>query len=177
MIFDANGGQIVGGVLVARQVGSPPLVIEQVNNLHISCDPSRKGGTLSYVGQVSNENLGRMGRMAFDALKDLQYKCLTILMDGAIDGEVVTQVAFNGVNRGELTSVPKVISRQFMGLPFIFNVRIEAPFRGLMNTARSFVDPSLLIRSQLGDQFAPVIENKLAVQPRESETGVTGDRK
>ncbi|MEO8723881.1 MAG: YdbH domain-containing protein, partial [Sphingobium sp.] len=177
MVFDANGGRIVGGVLVARQVGMPPLVIDQVNNLHIPCDPSRKGGTLSYVGQVSNENLGRMGRLAFDALKDLQYKCLTILMDGAIDGEVVTQVAFNGVNRGELTSVPKLISRQFMGLPFIFNVRIEAPFRGLINTARSFVDPSLLIRSQLGDQFAPVIQNRLAVQPRESETGVTGDKK
>ena len=98
-------------------------------------------------------------------------------MDGALDGEVVTQIAFNGVNRGELSTVPKAFARQFMGLPFIFNVRIEAPFRGLINTARSFVDPSLLIRSQLGDQFAPVIENRLAVQPRESETDVTGDRK
>lgn len=177
MVFDASGGRIVSGVLVARQSGLPPLVINQVQHLQIPCDTNRRGGTLSYVGQVSNENLGRMGRLAFDALKDLQYKCLTVLMDGALDGEVVTQIAFNGVNRGELSTVPKAFARQFMGLPFIFNVRIEAPFRGLINTARSFIDPSLLIRSQLGDQFAPVIENRLAVQPRESETDVTGDRK
>ena len=177
MVFDASGGRIVGGILVARQAGMPPLVIDHVEGLNVPCDPSRKSGTLSYVGQVSNENLGRFGKMAFDALKDLQYKCLTILMDGAIDGEVVTQVAFNGVNRGELSSMPKLVSRKFIGLPFIFNIRIQAPFRGLINTARSFVDPSLLIRSQLGDEFAPVIENRLAVQPSESDTNLSGDRK
>lgn len=177
MIFDATGGRITGGILVARQAGNLPLVVEQVAGLDIPCDPTRQAGSLSYVGQVSNENLGRMGKMAFDALKDLQYRCLTILMDGAIDGEVVTQVAFNGLNKGELSSVPRVIARQFIGLPFIFNIRIEAPFRGLMNTARSFVDPGLLIRSHLGNQYAPVVQNRLAVQPRESDIGVTGDRK
>tara|TARA_R110000782_G_scaffold78293_3_gene155959 strand:- start:160320 stop:163550 length:3231 start_codon:yes stop_codon:yes gene_type:complete len=170
MVFDAHGGRIVGGILTARQSGMPPFVIDHVEGLDIPCDPNRKGGNLAYVGQVSNENLGRMGRMAFDALKDLQYKCLTILMDGAIDGEIVTQVAFNGVNRGELSTVPKPIAAQFVGLPFIFNIKIEAPFRGLMNTARSFIDPSLLIRQHLGDEFTPVKQNRLAVQPSESET-------
>ena len=177
MVFDASGGQIVGGILNARQQGMPPLIIDSVKTLNIPCDPNRQAGNLSYVGQVSNENLGRMGRMAFDALKDLQYKCLTILMDGAIDGEIVTRVTFNGVNRGELSTVPKVISRQFLGLPFIFNITVEAPFRGLMNTAQSFTDPSLLIRQHLGNGYAPVVENRLAVQPSESETMPSGERK
>lgn len=177
MIFDADGGRIVGGILTARQSGMPPLVLDHVEGVDIPCDRTRQGGTLSYIGQVSNENLGFMGKLAFDALKDLQYKCLTILMDGALDGEVVTQVAFNGVNRGELSTVPKPIAKQFVGLPFIFNIRIAAPFRGLINTARSFTDPSLLIRQQLGAGFEPVKRNSLAVQPGESQTVPSGSQK
>lgn len=177
MVFDANGGRIEGGLLTARQSGMPPLVIDSTRGLDIPCDPDRQGGRLSYVGQVSNENLGRFGKLAFDALKDLQYKCLTILMDGALDGEVVTQVTFNGVNRGRLSSVPSPIASQFVGLPFIFNITIAAPFRGLINTARSFVDPSLLIRQHLGEGVVPALQNKLAVQPAESDTVQTGGRK
>ena len=176
MVFDANGGRIVGGILTARQSGMPPLIIDHVEGLNIPCDPARQGGRLSYVGQVSNENLGRMGRMAFDALKDLQYKCLTITMDGAIDGEVVTQVMFNGVNRGELSTVPKAVASQFVGLPFVFNITIAAPFRGLINTARSYVDPSLVIRQYLDNRPKADGQGGLAVQPRESETMPTGER-
>jgi translocation and assembly module TamB len=177
MVFDAQGGRIVGGILTARQSGMPPLVLDHVEGVNIPCDRTRQGGRLSYIGQVSNENLGFMGKLAFDALKDLQYKCLTILMDGALDGEVVTQVAFNGVNRGELSTVPKPIAQQFVGLPFIFNIRIAAPFRGLINTARSFTDPSLLIRQHMGDGFEPVKRNTLAVQPGESQTMPSGSQK
>lgn len=170
MVFDAQGGRIVGGVLTARQQGMPPLIIDHVEGLDIPCDRNRQAGRLSYVGQVSNENLGMAGKLAFDALKDLQYKCLTILMDGAIDGEVVTQVLFNGINRGELSSVPKIVADKFVGLPFIFNVKIQAPFRGLMNTAQSFIDPTLLIRGQFGDQLQlEQQKNGVAVQPAESE--------
>lgn len=177
MVFDSNGGRIVGGILVARQSGGAPLVIDRVEGLNVSCDQQRLGGTLSYVGQVSNEQLGKMGKLAFDALKDLQYKCLTILMDGNIDGELVTQVVFNGVNRGELSSVPKTVSKQFVGLPFIFNIRVAAPFRGLLNTAKSFADPGLLIHSHMNDSYKSTIENRLAVQPRESETEAKGGSK
>ena len=177
MVFDAGGGRIAGGILTARQQGMPPLVLDDAAGVTIPCDRARQGGRLAYVGQVSNENLGRMGRLAFDALKDLQYKCLTIVMDGALDGEVVTQISFNGVNRGVLSTVPKPIARQFVGLPFIFNVTIAAPFRGLINTARSFTDPSLLIRQHLGDEFTPVKRNTLAVQPGESQTVPTGEAK
>lgn len=176
MVFDADGGRIVGGILTARQSGMPPLVIDHVEGLTIPCDPKRQGGRLSYVGQVSNENLGTFGKLAFDALKDLQYKCLTIAMDGAIDGEVVTQVMFNGVNRGELSTVPKAVASQFVGLPFVFNITIAAPFRGLINTARSYIDPSLVIRQYLDNRPKTDGQSGLSVQPRESETMPTGER-
>ncbi len=177
MIFDAQGGRIVGGVLTARQQGMPPLVIDHVQGLTIPCDPNREAGHLAYVGQVSNEDLGMSGKLAFDALKDLQYKCLTILMDGALDGEVVTQVLFNGVNRGELSSVPKIVAQKFIGLPFLFNVKIEAPFRGLMSTAQSFIDPTLLIRDQLDSELRASGRNGVAVQPRESEDMLNKEKK
>ena len=181
LIFNAQGGRVAGGVLVARQQGMPPLMMPEGVLPSIPCDPARQSGILSYVGPVSNEQLGAMGRMAFDALKDLQYKCLTILMDGALDGEMVTNVVFNGVNRGRLGDVPGGIARNFIGLPFIFNVRIAAPFRGLLGTAQSFIDPSQLIQNSIGDQVQDEMraasQQELAVQPRESETVPDGEQK
>ncbi|QGP81313.1 intermembrane phospholipid transport protein YdbH family protein [Sphingobium sp. CAP-1] len=173
LIFNAKGGRVAGGVLVARQDGMPPLIMPEGVLPTIPCDPTRQSGVLSYVGPVSNEQVGVMGKMAFDALKDLQYKCLTILMDGALDGEMVTNVVFNGVNRGKLGDAPSGITRNFIGLPFIFNVRISAPFRGLLGTAQSFIDPTQTIRDEVGRQAQEKMRAQdaqgLAVQPAESE--------
>ncbi|WP_242122826.1 YdbH domain-containing protein [Sphingobium sp. Sx8-8] len=182
LIFNAQGGRVAGGVLVARQQGLPPLMMPEGVLPTIPCDPTRQSGTLSYVGPVSNEQLGAMGRMAFDALKNLQYKCLTILMDGALDGEMVTNVVFNGVNRGQIGGAPAGLARNFTGLPFIFNVRIAAPFRGLLGTAQSFIDPSTLIQNSIGDQMQEKMRQKMdaqgiAVQPAESETVPNGEQK
>lgn len=181
LIFNAQGGRIAGGVLVARQQGMPPLLMPEGVLPTIPCDPSLQSGVLSYVGPVSNEQLGTMGRLAFDALKNLQYKCLTILMDGALDGEMVTNVVFNGVNRGQLGGAPAGLARNFTGLPFLFNVRISAPFRGLLGTAQSFIDPSQLIQNSIGDQMQANMKSKLneslAVQPAESDNMPNGERK
>ncbi|CAN5169778.1 hypothetical protein BH10PSE12_BH10PSE12_25360 [soil metagenome] len=170
LIFDATGGRIAGGVLVARQEGMAPLIMPEGVLPTIPCDPLRQSGTLSYVGPVSNEQVGVFGKIAFDALKNLQYKCLTILMDGALDGELVTNVVFNGVNRGKLSDAPESLARSFIGLPFIFNIRVEAPFRGLLGTAQSFIDPSGLVRNSLGDDYQQKLQQGLAVQPAASET-------
>ncbi|MEC3911035.1 YdbH domain-containing protein [Sphingobium sp. CR2-8] len=175
LIFNAKGGRVAGGVLVARQHGMDPLIMPEGVLPTIPCDPTRQSGVLSYVGPVSNEQLGTMGRMAFDALKNLQYKCLTILMDGALDGEMVTNVVFNGVNRGKLGDAPGGIARSFIGLPFIFNVRVEAPFRGLLGTAQSFIDPTQTIRDEIGKQAQEKMRTQgvqgLAVQPLDSDKG------
>ncbi|KKW92931.1 intermembrane phospholipid transport protein YdbH family protein [Sphingobium chungbukense] len=182
LIFNAQGGRVAGGVLTARQQGMPPLMMPEGVLPTIPCDPTRQSGSLSYVGPVSNEQLGAMGRLAFDALKNLQYKCLTILMDGALDGEMVTNVVFNGVNRGQIGGAPAGLARNFTGLPFIFNVRIAAPFRGLLGTAQSFIDPSTLIQNSIGDQMqekmrANIGQQRVAVQPAESETVRNGEQK
>ena len=170
LIFNSQGGRVAGGVLAARQQGMPPLIMPEGVLPTVPCDPNRQSGTLSYVGPVSNEQLGVMGKLAFDALKNLQYKCLTILMDGALDGEMVTNVVFNGVNRGKLGDVPDGMARSLTGLPFIFNVRIAAPFRGLLGTAKSFIDPTTLIQNSIGDQMQEKIREGIAVKPAESDT-------
>lgn len=181
LIFNAQGGRVAGGVLVARQQGLPPLIMPEGVLPTIPCDPGRQGGVLSYVGPVSNENLGAMGKLAFDALKNLQYKCLSILMDGALDGEMVTNVVFNGVNRGKIGDAPAGLARNFTGLPFIFNVKIAAPFRGLLKTAQSYIDPTQTIRDEIGRQAQEKMRAQgsqgLAVQPLDSDTMRNGEPK
>lgn len=147
MVFDAQGGRIEGGRLVVR----------------------RGGGALAYVGQVSNEQLGTFGTMAFDALKSMRYDSLVIELNGAIDGEMITAVRFSGVNEGTVEVAEQSFVREFVGLPFIFNITVKAPFRGLLNTARSFTDPGLLIRQNLPG-YQPAEAPPEPVQPKESES-------
>lgn len=141
MIFDVNGGRIEDGRLVART----------------------GGGTLAYVGEVSNAQMNIYGKLAFDALKSMRFQNLTIDLDGALDGEIVSKVNFSGRNEAPLTPPKNVIARQFIGLPFKFNVTIKAPFRSLLNTARTFQDPTSLLQRTLPDA------TRKPVQPAESE--------
>jgi hypothetical protein len=149
MVFDRDGGRVVGGRLVSRA----------------------PGGTLSYVGEVSNASLGVWGDIAFDALKSIQYEGMTIGLDGRIDGEMVSNIRFAGVSRGTIEPVATGLIARVGGqlasrlqrIPFIFNIRITAPFRGLIAMARSFDDPSLLIEDRLGPGF------ETTVQPSSSE--------
>ncbi len=170
MIFDASGGRIANGILVARQEGLPPLIVTDARTLTVPCDPDRQAGTLSYVGEVSNAKMNMFGKLAFDALKNLRYRCLTILLDGAIDGEFLTRIAINGVNQGSIEARQSALARPFLGLPFLFNVRIEAPFRGLLNTYQSFTDPTTLIRNSVDQRLQSVLDAGRDVQPVESET-------
>lgn len=149
MVFDADGGRIVGGMLASRA----------------------PGGTLSYIGEISNANLGIWGGIAFDALKSIAYENMTIGLDGRIDGEMVSRIRFAGVSRGTIQPVATGLIARIGGqlasklqqIPFIFNIQIRAPFRGLIAMTRSFSDPSLLIEDRLGPGFE-------AVQPPASET-------
>lgn len=177
MIFDERGGRIEGGLLVARQQGDQPRILETTQGLSIPCDPNRQAGNLSYVGDVSNAEMNMFSKLAFDALKNLRYRCLAIYLDGALDGEFVTRASINGVNQGTEEARNSFIARPFLGLPFLFNVRIEAPFRGLLRTATGLADPTVLIRDgDLGDQFVPAGTDGLAVQPPDSENDTERDQ-
>ena len=147
MIFDANGGQIVGGRMVVR----------------------RGGGKLAYVGEVSNADLGLFGKLAFDALKSIRYDNLAIELDGSLDGEIVSKVIFTGINEAPLDgSAPPVgMLQSLTGLPFKFNITIRAPFRGLINSAQSLTDPRGLISRSIGQQVE--LPGSAPVQTQESE--------
>lgn len=151
MIFDQQGGRIEGGYLKVRE----------------------EGGTLAYVGEVTNAELNFFARIAFDALKSIKYKRLTIGLNGAIDGELVSDIRFDGVNQQGIEKGRGGLFEQILGRQFIFNIKITAPFRGLMTTAKSFYDPSILVRDALPKGAQPVDnaapETPPPVQPKESE--------
>lgn len=121
IIFDASGGRIEGGVL-----------------------KSEKGGRLAYVGELSNAELGTMGKLAFDALKAIRYSTLSISLDGKLDGEIVSRVGFQGVR--QVTANSSLVARLVHNLPFRFNIEIHAPFRGLVGSAQAYMNPGLLLR-------------------------------
>lgn len=148
MIFDAQGGRIEGGELRART-----------------------GGHIAYVGEVSRQDVGFWGNMAFQALKSLNYKDLTIRMNGPLAGEMITDIGFSGVSQGKGTKSNFLI-RRLARLPFVFNVRISAPFRQLLDSIQSWYDPRRLIErnlpSLIEEQNRAQGSTKPAVQPRES---------
>ena len=133
LVFDQAGGRIVGGRLVARD----------------------GGGTLAYVGELTQAQLGTFGKLAFDALKSIRYRNLAIQLDGALDGEIVSKVSFSGVNQEPLEGMKTPFRQQLKGLPFIFNITVRAPFRGLIGSARAFADPTLFIRERIATQPLP----------------------
>ena len=156
MVFDEGGGRIEGGRLVARA----------------------PGGTLSYIGELTDRELGVYGKLAFDALKALRYSKLTIGLDGSLDGEFVAAIELDGVARDPaLTTVggggiKGMIARRALGqlakIPFEFNISVKGPFRSLIATMRSFEDPTNLIQSVLPEKLMQQADTP-PVQAQESE--------
>ncbi|RVT94583.1 YdbH domain-containing protein [Sphingomonas crocodyli] len=148
IVFSNEGGRIEGGELKVRP----------------------EGGTLSYVGDVTNAALGPMARIAFDALKSMRYNRLAIDLNGSLDGEVVSKVRFDGTqNLEKKAEKPKGLLARFIApitrLPFRFNITITAPFRGLVNSAQTFVDPASALRNVEIRPEAPPPPNPLPDKP------------
>ncbi|MBA4088363.1 MAG: hypothetical protein C0491_11295 [Novosphingobium sp.] len=121
LIFDANGGRIEEGTLVSRA----------------------PGGNVSYIGALTYENMGAMANFAFDALKSLDYKTMTIAMRGDLEGEIVTNVRFGGVKQGAGTK-QNFITKQVANLPIQFNVNIRAPFYQIITSFKAMYDPAFV---------------------------------
>lgn len=145
--FSGLGGRIVGGRLVARP----------------------GGGEVAYVGELTNYNLGVFANYAFNMLKSLSYNAMTITLNGDLDGEMMTDVKIVGLGQG-VGATRNIITRQIEKLPIIFNVRIDAPFRQLIGTAKSLYDPTALVEQNRDALIAAqrAAEEK-PVQPVESE--------
>ncbi|MDE2403998.1 MAG: YdbH domain-containing protein [Sphingomonadales bacterium] len=119
--FDQNGGWIRGGNLVSR----PP------------------GGSVSYVGELTYKDLSAMANFAFQTLRDLDYRRMTIGMDGPLAGELVTRLSMAGVTQGKAAR-KNLVTRQLARLPIRFDVNVRAPFYQLVTSFKSFTDPSYL---------------------------------
>jgi hypothetical protein len=122
MVFDENGGRIIGGRLDSRE----------------------PGGSLAYNGEVSRANLGMMGGIAFDALRDLRFRSMVIRLDGDLAGEFTTRLTIEGVALGQ-TTTQSIIRGFFKKLPIKLNVSIRGPFRALISMAKGFKDPTSVI--------------------------------
>ena len=121
MIFDENGGRIVGGRLDSR----PP------------------GGELKYTG-TKPEALA--AGIAFDLFSDIRYKSMVVRLNGDLAGEFATTMTIDGVSLGPSHGfVAGLVHKVFSQLPIRLNVNINGPFRAIIQTAKGFKDPTQVI--------------------------------
>lgn len=121
LVFDENGGRIEGGTLTSRA----------------------PGGNVAYVGALTWKDLSPVANFAFDALKSLDYRQMRIAMDGAIAGDIVTRVRFDGVKQGA-GAKRNFITQRFAKLPLQFNVNLRAPFYQLITSFKGLYDPAYI---------------------------------
>ena len=132
MIFDEEGGRIVGGRLDSRP----------------------GGGSLAYNGVVNKADLGMMGGIAFNALRDLRFKSMVVRLDGDLAGEFAARLSIDGVGLGQ-TTTQRFIRGLLAKIPLKMNVNITGPFRALIATAKAFRDP----RQVIGDVLPRPLED------------------
>jgi hypothetical protein len=162
IIFDANGnGRIERGLLLSRA----------------------GGGNVAYIGELTYEDLGTMGNYAFSALRSLDYRQMSVGLNGRLAGEIITNFDFDGVRQGEGTS-RNFVTRRISRLPIRFKVNVRSEnFYELAMMVRSFWDVDAignpvdrgLIKVE-GGRFVPAnpvphlsAPSGKSVQPPESE--------
>ena len=126
MVFDADGGKIIGGELIAKA----------------------GGGNISYIGDLSYKDLSFFANFAFDALRSIDYTGLRIGMNGQLGGEIITDITFEGIKQGK-GAHQNFITKQIADVPIKFNIRIEASFFELFGSVKSFYDPEVLVQQNL----------------------------
>ncbi|MEM1053233.1 MAG: YdbH domain-containing protein, partial [Pseudomonadota bacterium] len=122
IVFDAQGnGTIQGGLLISR----PP------------------GGNVSYVGELTYEDLGAMGNYAFQTLRSIDYNQMSIELNGNLAGEIITNFNIDGVRQGEGAS-QNFITRQLAQLPIRFKINVRSEnFYTLATIVRGIFDPTI----------------------------------
>ena len=118
MIFNQDGGRIVGGALISRP----------------------GGGEVSYLGELAYEDMGTFANFAFEALRSIRYSSLTIGVGGDLDGEIVTDISFTGLQQGS-GAKRNFITKQLARIPIKFNVSVTAEFLKLIGSIRGLYDP------------------------------------
>jgi translocation and assembly module TamB len=121
MIFDENGGRIVGGRLDSR----PP------------------GGELHYTGTKPG---GLAAGIAFDLFTNIKYNSMIVRLNGDLAGEFATKLTIEGPSLGPAHGfVAGLVHKVFSQIPLRLNVNINGPFRALIQMAKGFKDPTQVI--------------------------------
>ena len=121
MIFDENGGRIVGG----RLDSEPP------------------GGEMKYSGTKPS---GLAAGAVFALVSDLNYRSMTVRLDGDLAGEFATRLTLNQISLGKGGGLlGSLVRSAFSKLPMRLNVNIHGPFRALIQMAKAFKDPTEVI--------------------------------
>ncbi len=119
MIFDEEGGRIVGGRLDSRA----------------------PGGEFLYTG--TKPEAGLAVGLAFDLLSNIRYQNMTIRLDGDLAGEFATRFAISDIslaNKGGFAA--GLVRNAFKKVPLVVNLSIRGPFRALIAMAKGFKDPT-----------------------------------
>lgn len=122
MIFDEDGGRIVGGRLDSRL----------------------PGGRFAYTG--TKPKMGLAARLAFNVLTDLRYRSMIIRLDGDLAGEFATRVTINQIALGgEGDFLTGLVRGAFRDVPLKLNLNVSGPFRALIQMSKGFRDPTQVI--------------------------------
>ncbi len=147
MIFDENGGRIVGGRLDSR----PP------------------GGEFAYTG--TKPKAGMVAGLAFDLLSDIHYKSMTIRLDGDLAGEFATRFTIRQISLAHKGGfIAGLVRGAFKDVPMQVNLNITGPFRALIQMAKGFKDPTQVISPVMPFPLdAPGIVTEVHVLNKEEE--------
>jgi translocation and assembly module TamB len=122
MIFDENGGRIVGGRLDSRA----------------------PGGEFAYTG--TKPKAGLVAGLAFNLLSDIHYQSMTIRLDGDLAGEFATRFTIRQVSLSHKGGfLAGLVRGAFKNVPLQVNLNINGPFRSLIQMAKGFKDPTTVI--------------------------------
>ncbi|MCA1660860.1 MAG: YdbH domain-containing protein [Novosphingobium sp.] len=101
------------------------------------------GGNVSYIGELTYRDLSPMANFAFQTLRSLDYRTMDITLNGSLEGEIVTQVRFDGVRQGP-GAKRNILTRAVADLPIRMNVNIRAPFYQLITSFKALYDPAFV---------------------------------
>jgi len=120
--FDPEGnGFIRSGLLIAR----PP------------------GGNVAYIGELTYEDMGAIANYAFQSLRSLDYRQMSVELNGSLSGEIITRFQIDGVRQGEGTS-RNFITRRLAKLPIRFQINVRSDnFFTLAKIVRGMFDPGV----------------------------------
>ena len=150
MIFDEQGGRIVGGRLDARE----------------------GGGIIEY--KAGSEDLGLGAKLALSIVRSLGYGSMIVRLEGDLDGEFATTMDIDQVRLGETTAAK--IVKSVSDVPVNLDVSINGPFRALVATLQSFGDPQTLITDVLPGSLDDIPGAEIEVIRKEDERETEADR-